>query len=213
MTELITYRGGSCGDFIRTLLTNCEHRVDDNGKLYTDDMFDFTRPLRELIEIGDNINSIISKGKRFKERHRLHKRTDYITSHDFTVFVTRFGDGKEFFRYVDELEIKRVLFVSITTIRSLRIRTINSMIKNHNKTYEQSIELFDKYYVTQLQEYQNDAKIYLDFKRNSDIILELECIYDKEYLRNFLLENYNWSDSNYDAIYDAYMSKQPRIGD
>ena len=213
MTELITYRGGSCGDFVRTLLANCEHTINDNGKLYTDDMFDFTRPLRELIEIGDNINSIISKGKRFKERHRSHKRTDYITSHDFTVFVTRFGDGEEFFRYVDELEIKRVLFVSITTIRSLRIRTINSMIKNHNKTYEQSIELFDKYYVTQLQEYQNDAKIYLDFKRNSDIILELECIYDKEYLRNFLLENYNWSDSNYDAIYDAYMSKQPRIGD
>ena len=213
MTELITYRGGSCGDFVRTLLADCEYTLDNNGKIYNDTMFDFTRPLRELIESGDDINSIIDKGKRYKEQHRLNKRIDYITSHDFIVFINRSNGSEEFFKYVDALSIERVLLISITTLNSLRIRTINSMTKNQNKTYEQSIELFDKYHVTQLEEYRNDKKIYLDSKRNSDIILELECIYDKEYLRNFLLENYNWSDSNYDAIYDAYMSKQPKIGD
>ena len=215
MTELITYRGGSCGDFVRTIISNCEYNIDANGKVKSFGIFDFTRitDLRERIELGEDIYVIAHKLKHYKTRHLLNKRIDYITSHDFPTFIDRFNSGKEFFDYVGILDIKRVLYISITTEKSIRYRILNSLIKNQQKNYSDYLNDYDKYGIEHLKKYQNEAKIYLDSKRKSDIMLELECIYDKEYLRNFLLENYNWSDSNYDAIYDAYMSKQPRIGD
>ena len=215
MTELITYRGGSCGDFVRTIISNCEYEIDANGKVKSIGIFDFTRIkyLRERIEFGEDVYDIAHKLKRYINRHMSNKRMDYITSHDFPTFIDRFNSGKEFFEYVNILDIKRVLYITITTDKSLRLRTLNSLVKNNGKGYDDYIEHYDKYGIHQLEKYKKDKNFFLDSKRENDIILELECIYDKEYLRNFLLEHYNWSDTNYDAIYDDYMSKQPRIGD
>ena len=211
MTELITYRGGSCGDFVRGLLVS-NGKIDNNGKYSNVTYHDYTRFAFDLIRGMDDIPSIINKIK--KERNKYPNiPKEIITSHDYYVFMERYGNASEFFKYIEELDITRILYISVTTDKSLRLRTLNSLVKNHGKGYDDYIEHYDKYGIYQLEQYRNEAKIYLDSKRKSDIMLELECIYDKEYLRNFLLENYNWSDSNYDAIYDAYMSKQPRIGD
>ena len=211
MTELITYRGGSCGDFVRGLLVS-NGTTSDNGKHTSSQMHDFTRFAFDMIRGGDDISTVITKIKAERD-HAPFMRKDYITSHDYYVFFERYNNADEFFKYIEELDITRILYISVTTDKSLRLRTLNALVKNHSKGYDDYIEHYDKYGIYQLEQYRNEAKIYLDSKRKSDIILELECIYDKEYLRNFLLEHYNWSDSNYDAIYDAYMIKQPRIGD
>lgn len=207
MSELITYRGGSCGDFIRLLLSNANCVINDKGKITHKEFDDYTRTVRQLIELKDSIDSIIEKTIKLKNKARL--RTDFLTSHDYHVFVERFGNSLEFFRFINELGIKRVLYISITTEKSNKLRTYNSLIKNQDKNLDECEEHFDKYNIYHLAEYQKEYKVFLDSKRENDIILELECIYDKEYLRNFLLEHYNWSDTNYDAVYDYYMSKQP----
>ena len=211
MTELITYRGGSCGDFLKVLLSNCEYELDITGKVHTPDTFDYTRATRELVELGEDIDTIAKKCIRYKERHNNNKNLDYITSHDFPVFVERFNSGEEFFDYVDKISIDRVLFISITTEKSLKLRTLNSLIKSHNKTYDDYIEHYNRYSEKQLELYKKDVEIFNNSKRDCDIILELECIYDKEYLRKFLLDNYSWTDDKYDTVYDYYMSKQNKL--
>ena len=163
----------------------------------------------EIEKANEDIDLVISKIKRKIKNTKLDM-CPYITGHDFWVFVSRYGGGTEFFDYVDKLDISRVLYLSTTTEKSLRIATLNTMIKNQNKGYDNYIEFIDRYGESKLEQYKNEAKIYLDSKRDCDIILEVECIYDKEYLRNFLKNNYvSWSDTNYDVLYDYYMSKQP----
>lgn len=211
MTELITYRGGSCGDFLKVLLSNCDFELDETGKVHTPNTFDYTRATRELVELGEDIDTIVKKCIRYKERHSNNKNLDYITSHDFPVFVERYNSGIEFFDYVEKLSINRVLFISITTEKSLKFRTLNSLIKSHNKTYDDYIKHYNRYGKTQLELYKKDVEIFNNYKRECDITLELEHIYDKEYLRNFLMENYSWSDDNYDTVYDYYMSKQKKL--
>lgn len=209
MTELITYHAGACGDFIRYLLVKEGSRVLENGRVENDKCFDFTRKAFDSIKANEDIDLVISKIKRKIKNTKLDM-CPYITGHDFWVFVSRYGGGTEFFDYVDKLDISRVLYLSTTTEKSLRIATLNTMIKNQNKGYDNYIEFIDQYGESKLEQYKNEAKIYLDSKRDCDIMLEVECIYDKEYLRNFLKNNYvSWSDTNYDVLYDYYMSKQP----
>lgn len=213
MNEMITYRGGCCGDFIRLLVSDCDYSINDVGKVIDSDIHDYTRFAFDMIRKGENLSIIIDKVKKEKIRYP-NMRTDVLSSHDYYVFFERYKNADNFFKYVKEIGIDRVMHISITTEKSLRIRTLNSLIKNHSLDYKDYIDHYDKYGIYELEVYKNEAKIYLDSKRDYDIMLELECIYDKEYLRNFLLENYNgWSDNNFDTIYDNYMSKQLYLGD
>jgi hypothetical protein len=148
------------------------------------------------------------------KRKNSNKRTDYITSHDYYAFHDRYNSAVEFFSFVSSLEIGRVLYICTTSEKSIKIKSINSCMKNQRVDFRSAIDFFDKYGIHQLEHHRIEAKNYLDSKRDCDIMIELECIYDKEYLRNFLLENYDeWSDTNFDTIYDNYMSKQPNLGD
>ena len=184
----------------------------ENGKYVNQYSNNFTRFAFDKIRNGEDIRKITNQ-IREKRKNSKENNNSIITSHDYYVFFERFGNANEFFKYVNRLSINRVLYISITTKKSLKLKTVNSYTKNLNQTIEHAYSHLDKYGIAQLKQYTNEAKIYLDSKRDCDIILELECIYDKEYLRNFLLEHYNWSDTNYDAVYDYYMSKQPYIGD
>ena len=212
MTELITYRGGSCGDFLRVLISNCNYEINDVGKIINCDVFDYTRPIFELIS-SDELNSLVTKCNKLKSKNS-NKRIDYITSHDYYAFHDRYDSAVEFFSFVSSLEIDRVLYICTTSEKSAKIKSINSLMKNQRVDFRSAIDFFDKYGIHQLEHHRIEAKNYLDSKRDCDIMIELECIYDKEYLRNFLLENYDeWSDTNFDTIYDNYMSKQPNLGD
>lgn len=212
MTEMITYRGGCCGDFLRLLISNCYYEIDVTGKVINSDVHDFTRGVIPKIQNGDDFKEIVKDVLYYKSIP--NRRIDYVSSHDLYLFYERYGNLDLFFKYIDIIDIKRLLYISISTENSIKYRTLNSMIKNHGKTTNDFKVFFDKYSLYQLEDYRNEKKLYLDSKRDCDIIIELECIYDKEYLRNFLKNNYDgWSDTNFDAVYDEYMSKQPSIGD
>jgi len=48
-------------------------------------------------------------------------------------------------------------------------------------------------------------------KKTEDILLPMKYIYNKEYLRRFLSTKFEWDDRCYDALYDAWYSKQDVI--
>lgn len=218
MTELITYKGGGCGDFLRYLIHQKPLDLDKNdiielGKVCTETDLDFTRPVFDLI-YSETVETLYDKALRYKNkmlRRQPYRDCKILTSHDLWAFYQRYRDLSEFFRFIEMLEIDRILYVCITTKKSSRIRHANSLYKLHGHTIETAKPLLDRYSSSALKvEYIPEYNSYLDLKRDCDIMIELECIYDKEYLRNFLKNNYDgWSDTNFDAVYDYYMALQP----
>jgi len=237
--QSISYHGGCCGDFVRLLLVTGDKNVDDvkvaetgevslhvtstdywhedfcrideagavrslkalnhiadfYKRFYVDNI-DSMKTVEDYIEtidmkylyIGNHIKSIT---KRWSLNYSIH------TIHDYTVFLEKFNGLKEFYTYMDYLTVKRTLFIVPTTSNSVSIMNNNKYHKNDSTTPFTVIQMNKEYDILQKE------------KRNNDIILELEDVYDKEKLRKFLTDNYVWEDKNFDIIYDEYMNKQP----
>lgn len=122
-----------------------------------------------------------------------------IACHEHISFIDIFNGLDEYFKWTDALKSERTVFVTVTTENSLEKLKKNDRNKNFNLGAEYfGISDFYKY-----------DQLIRDNKRDQDIVLELEDIYNKEKLKNFISDTYgNKNDLIYDKVYDFYMKNQ-----
>ena len=122
-----------------------------------------------------------------------------IACHEHITFIDIFGGLDEYFKWVDALKSERTVFITVTTENSLEKLKRNDRNKNFNRGA--------KYWV--LSDFYKYDQLIRDSKRDQDIVLELEDIYNKEKLKNFISDTYgNKNDLIYDKVYDFYMKNQ-----
>lgn len=122
-----------------------------------------------------------------------------IACHEHISFIDIFNGLDEYFKWTDALKSERTVFVTVTTENSLEKLKKNDRNKNFNRAA--------KYWV--LSDFYKYDQVIRDNKRDQDIVLELEDIYDKEKLKNFISDTYgNKNDLIYDKVYDFYMKNQ-----
>lgn len=102
------------------------------------------------------------------------------------------------FHFMEKVSILNRIFITFDTKEEYDICKAY-----RNKKRPESVEKFTLYQHTEIH------KSLLDNAKCHDIILPLEKIFDKEFMRNFLLINIsNWKDLYFDLIYDNYMKLQ-----
>ena len=122
-----------------------------------------------------------------------------IACHEHITFIDIFGGLDEYFKWADALKSERTVFITVTTENSLEKLKRNDRNKNFNRGA--------KYWV--LSDFYKYDQLIRDSKRDQDIVLELEDIYNKEKLKNFISDTYgNKNDLIYDKVYDFYMKNQ-----
>jgi len=122
-----------------------------------------------------------------------------IACHEHITFIDIFGGLDEYFKWADALKSERTVFITVTTENSLEKLKRNDRNKNFN--------LGAKYWT--LSDFYKYDQLIRDSKRAQDIVLELEDIYNKEKLKNFISDTYgNKNDLIYDKVYDFYMKNQ-----
>lgn len=122
-----------------------------------------------------------------------------IACHEHITFIDIFNGLDEYFKWTDALKSERTVFVTATTENSLEKLKKN----DRNKNFHPSAEYFGT------SDFYKYDQVIKDNKRDQDIILELEDIYNKEKLKNFISDTYgNKNDLIYDKVYDFYMKNQ-----
>ena len=233
----ITYHGGACGDFVRLLLTVGDPNVDlvritDDNKfsiyVNTKDIWfeDFChiddvgaiRPIKMCNHIADfsrtfcneirkpgsikqyiNMIDVHSYKLNMVPSDRWSLQSSITTFHDGFYIIDKFGGLKEYQALSKYYKINETLFICINTQKSLDILNSNKLRKNKSDV------------PFNLSKHVNESHIISKEKRKEDKVLELEYIYDKEKLRKFLTDNYEWEDKNFDRVYDCYMKEQKTV--
>lgn len=102
------------------------------------------------------------------------------------------------FYFMEKVSILNRLFITFDTKEEHDICKAYRNIKR-----PEAVETFSLY------QHKEIHKSLLDNVNSHDIILPLEKIFDKEFMRNFFLININnWKDLYFDLIYDNYMKLQ-----
>ena len=106
-----------------------------------------------------------------------------------------------------------VLYITINSIEEANQRWVNNSIKNLEDQNTGPIERLPEKELQQthfLEHNEITDMVKLE-KKTEDILLPMKYIYNKEYLRRFLSTKFEWDDRCYDALYDAWYSKQDVI--
>lgn len=127
----------------------------------------------------------------------------YTCGHDAHTFIDAYGSLKEFNDYVTVLGYDKVYYITTDNkdITSLILHL--SQTKNNGEPVGDNADTF----YAQMMWYHN---IYVEQKREQDVILHMDIVEDRDQLRKFMFDNLpDWDDRNYDIIWDEYERYEP----
>lgn len=227
----IAYHGGACGDFVRLLLITGDKNVDsflisndgyisicltNNTWLYNVCMLEKSsgaiRPKQNLNHITDinrnlfthkfnqhNFDDIqtISKLIQNENETTWHLHNSLVVGHEYQAVIDAKKSLEFYYEYIALFDVQRVLYITLTNKTSVDMLNRNIVAKNNiPSAFTLERTMFEQTII------ERDMK-------SDDFMLELSDIYEKATLREFLLNNFVWDDSNFDEVYDLYMSYQP----
>tara|TARA_B100001057_G_scaffold39408_1_gene35465 strand:- start:595 stop:1374 length:780 start_codon:yes stop_codon:yes gene_type:complete len=139
-----------------------------------------------------------------------NSETSVSVGHDHINFVHTFGSFKEWHEHIfDRRKTNKIIYITINTLAEANQRWVNNSHKNDPNDRRR---LPDKERgLHHLGEHQEIHNIILKEKRTNDIIFPFKYLYNKEYLREWLRNEFDWNDRCYDALYDAWYIKQDVI--
>lgn len=222
MNELfISYHPGAMGNFIKMLISSGlkDYKLYKNHLLYKNETVSIIMDNGEILPylnvskfdkfldtifFNNFLNTWIDNPSEiFDTVCRLYNKQDntdieyIIGGHLHTTMHTR--NSLEYaFKFMEQVGINRTLFITFDSEKEYDI------CKSYRYKKRPGVE--DTF---TLQQHVEIHESLLKNKRNCDMILQLKNIFNKEYLRNFLLINIdNWSDTYFNIIYDSYMNLQ-----
>ena len=218
MNTVVSYRWGTCGDFIRLLLLSGHPEIknvtvnDPDIALTNIDDLTFTAHLFRQGKV--HISKYINRTDNFSQDVNFDLDTinirPVIFSGHYHIWILNqkqydWPSTKRYFdNWLKDKKIDLIVFIKCSTEKSYRISLINDWHKNLGKE-----KLEDKL-KRELETTRKHSKDEIEFYNNYDaLVLELEDIYNKEYLMNELKKVKWWNSKYFDSIYDVYMSHQP----
>jgi hypothetical protein len=144
----------------------------------------------------------------------LRSKTSVSVGHEHVNFIHTFNSLKEFYVHMkDYRKNDIVLYITINSIEEANQRWVNNSIKNLEDQNTGPIERLPEKDLQQTHflEHKEITDMVKLEKKTEDILLPMKYIYNKEYLRRFLSTKFEWDDRCYDALYDAWYSKQDVI--
>lgn len=120
-----------------------------------------------------------------------------ITGHEHFGLINMCGSMDDYYVWADAMGSEKTTFITITTDKSLKLIKRNARIKNYNRTTSHwKLEDFEIY----------NAPV----KRPQDIRLELEDIYNRDKLKDYIHTHYHseFNEDNFNKVYDFYMNGQ-----
>jgi len=138
--------------------------------------------------------------------------TSVSVGHEHINFFHTFGNLNEWHQHIrDRRKTDKIIYMTISTLDEANQRWINNSQKNNpddNRrlpTEDESLKHF--------HHHKEIHDIVAKEKHDCDMIFPFRYIYKKELLREWLREEFDWNDRCYDALYDAWYSKQDVIID
>lgn len=219
----ISYHPGAMGNFIKMIISSGldGYSLERNHLMFNGETVSLIHDTGEIIPFNgkskfdlflDNIfidnlsdtwyndpSKILQTLCRLYNKQNIHEDgDDYITGgHLHTTLHTNNKLDNAFY-FMEKVSILNRLFITFDTKEEYDICKAY-----RNKKRPEAIEKFSLY------QHKEIHKSLLDNVEDHDIVLPLEKIFDKEFMRNFLLININdWKDLYFDLIYDNYMKLQ-----
>ena len=142
----------------------------------------------------------------------LRSKTSVSVGHEHINFIHTFNSLKEFYVHMkDYRKNDKVLYIIINSIQEANQRWVNNSIKNLAQIPIERLPEDKDLQKTHFLEHKEITDMVKSEKKPEDILLPMKYIYNKEYLRRFLSTEFEWDDRCYDALYDAWYSKQDII--
>jgi len=213
--------------------------ISDTGKIDTVGPMDIEGDRYRAIELGDLIEEKINQVKfyflkcdedveKFQKYlydyastkvegglmsilNGIRSETSISAGHEHINFIHTFGGLKEFQTHIEDFRKNdKVIYITINSIAEAEQRWINNSKKNLLDNEFCSLLDDETEQQNHLEEHIKIYNIVNTEKRKKDIILPMKYIYKKEYLRNFLRNEFEWNDRCYDVLYDAWYDKQTK---
>lgn len=136
--------------------------------------------------------------------------TSISVGHEHISFAHTFNGLNQFNTHMRNFRKNdKIIYISITTMEEANQRWINNSHKNNPDDKRRLPD--EKRASIHLGEHQEIHDIILRDKVKSDVIFPFRYLYNKEYLRNWLEQEFDWNDRCYDKLYDAWYNKQDII--
>ena len=139
------------------------------------------------------------------ENNGWKSKTSISVGHEHIGFLHTFKRLQEFYVHMNDYRKNdKVIYITINTQEEADQRFLNNTNKNNpnNTDWERKSHFWY---------HRRIYKKVVEQKQSCDIILPMRYIYKKEYLREWLRKEFDWNDKCYDALYDAWYSKQDVI--
>ena len=139
------------------------------------------------------------------ESNGWKSKTSISVGHEHIGFLHTFKRLQEFYVHMNDYRKNdKVIYITINTQEEADQRFLNNTNKNNpnNTDWERKSHFWH---------HRRIYKKVIEQKQSCDMILPMRYIYKKEYLREWLRKEFDWNDRCYDALYDAWYSKQDVI--
>ena len=148
--------------------------------------------------------------ERYGHKNGWTSNTSISVGHDHINFIHTFGDMIEWHHHiVERRKVQRIIYLTINTLEEANQRWVNNSHKNNPNDGRR---LPDKERALHhLGEHQEIHNMLLKEKRTCDTVFPFKYLYNKEYLRQWLIGEFDWNDRYYDKLYDAWYIKQDVI--
>ena len=158
------------------------------------------------------------------EFNHWHSKTSISVGHEYVNFLNTFGTLKEFYTHIEDFrKVDTVIYITVNDKKDADQRWFNNARKNLLQEPGVSSKKGAVYPNTNypnkdieeahLAEHLELAKTVSQHKRPQDLILPFRYIYNKEYLRKWISNEFDWKDWLFDDMYDAWYNKQTVIID
>ena len=148
--------------------------------------------------------------ERYGHKNGWKSNTSVSVGHDHINFIHTFGNMNEWHHHIiDRRKTQRIIYLTINTLEEANQRWVNNSHKN-NPTDRRRLPDNERA-LHHLGEHQEIHNMVLKEKRTCDTMFPFKYIYNKEYLRQWLIREFDWNDRCYDKLYDAWYEKQDII--